>query len=196
VFGRGQGAATLTGTMPTSVFAYGSLALLPRPATEHQLTGFARTWNVAMDNRVDLPGYKFYADPHTGQRPDIYVAFLNVVPSPGSAVNGVVIDVTHDELALIDSRERNYDRVEVTAHVTPRPAGEVYAYVGSAPARRRFSRGLREGSCTVDATYLDAVRDGFAALGAGALERFEQSTASPPCPVRPLLRHDLDAIRG
>jgi hypothetical protein len=177
--------------MSTYVFAYGSLAVLQTHAREHHLRGFTRTWDVAMDNRVDLPGYKYYVDPDTMVRPAVYPTFLNLRPDPGGAVNGVLLPVSREALAMVDARERNYDRVAVTPHVEPRPPGAVYAYVGHAAARRRFSQGMSAGACAVDANYLEAVRDGFAALGAAALQRFDASAAAPPCPVRPLLRRDL-----
>ena len=71
------------------VFGYGSLA-----ADRHQegfiaqLPGFARGWGVAMDNRRDLPGYKWYAD-QSGRRPEVFVAFLDIAECPGGQVNGV-----------------------------------------------------------------------------------------------------------
>ena len=46
------------------VFGYGSL-LERRHEPAHglsELTGFRRTWNVAMDNRQTIPGYKHYLD--------------------------------------------------------------------------------------------------------------------------------------
>lgn len=176
---------------PLYVFAYGSLALLQDIATEHHLSGFVRTWDVAMDNRRDVPGYKYYADPQSGDRPDLAVAFLNLRREPGGSVNGVLLEVAPEDLRMVDRRERNYHRVAVTDDVTPEPAGEVYAYVGKPEARERFARGLACGRCAVDANYLDAVKDGFRALGAEALARFEASTQPPPCRVRPLVRHDL-----
>lgn len=177
--------------MPTYVFAYGSLALLDPSAAEYRLEGFVRTWDVAMDNRDDLPGYKFYEDPQGGGRPQVHVAFLNLTAQEGSAVNGVLLEATPADLQVMDDRERNYQRVTVTEHVRPRARGEVYAYVGTPQARRRFDRGMAQGTCTVDANYLAAVRDGFAALGPEALDRFDATTHQPPCAVRPLVRHDL-----
>lgn len=179
---------------PTYVFAYGSLALLQGTATEHHLPGFVRTWDVAMDNRRDLPGYKFYVDPATGERPDLCVAFLNLSTAEDSTVNGVLLEVTLAELATVDRRERNYDRVRMTDRVSPDPGGEVYAYVGTPQARERFAQGMARGACAIDADYLDAVKDGFRALGLPALQRFEASTRPPPCPVRPLVRHDLPGL--
>ena len=49
------------------LFGYGSLL----PAGESRpcdLTGWQRSWGVAMDNSVDLPGYKHFVTPD-GERP-------------------------------------------------------------------------------------------------------------------------------
>jgi cation transport regulator ChaC len=179
--------------MSVYVFAYGSLTLRRAPAPEHRLTDFARVWNVAMDNRRDLPGYKYYRDLDTGERPAIHVAFLNLASDPGVATNGALLEVTRAELAALDARERNYDRITVTDLVDPEPDGTVYAYVGKPEARERFAQAVAAAACAVDAAYLDGVRAGFRALGPGALRRFDACTPRPPVPVRRLHRHDLPA---
>ncbi|MGH2910161.1 MAG: hypothetical protein ACRDK8_12795, partial [Solirubrobacteraceae bacterium] len=80
------------------VFGYGSLAAGDvTPGRRRLLTGFVadlrgvrRGWGVAMDNRVDLPGYKCYLDPD-GRRPALSVCFLDIEPvaSLDARVNGV-----------------------------------------------------------------------------------------------------------
>lgn len=153
------------------VFAYGSLAanppLPPRPA---RVRGVRRTWGVAMDNRVELPGYKVYEDPASGERPAVFVAFLDLEDDPGGAVDGVLLDVDDAQLAALDDRERNYDRVEVAVE----GGGRAWAYRGSVAGRARLAEGLRTGTAVVDAGYLEAV----AGLPGDA----------PPCPVRRLRR--------
>ena len=110
------------------VFGYGSLAD-PGAGRPHRLAGWRRVWGVAMDNRVTIPGYKYYLDP-AGARPAVHVAFLDVVPDPGAAVEGRAIEV--EDLAPLDARERNYRRVEV---------GGIWVYVGLEAARARFAAG-------------------------------------------------------
>ena len=58
-------------------------------------------WGVAMDNRRTIPGYKFYVDPETGARPEIYVAFVCIWREPGASVEGVLFEVDDDGLAAI-----------------------------------------------------------------------------------------------
>src|SRR6201986_1657222 len=70
------------------VFGYGSLSARPGPAPTRELkqdgfvadvAGLRRVWGVAMDNRRDLPGYKYYTDAG-GRRPEVFVAYLDLVP--------------------------------------------------------------------------------------------------------------------
>ena len=63
------------------VLAYGSLAVATS-GTPAVLHGHRRRWGVAMDNAVDLPGYKAYVDPATGERPAVHVASR---PTPSDA---------------------------------------------------------------------------------------------------------------
>jgi hypothetical protein len=159
-----------------------------------ELRGFRRAWNAAMDNSVDLPGYKHYLDPETGERPAVAVTFVNLVDAAADAtVNGIVFPVTAAELELLDARERNYERREVTDLVEPPADGSVWVYVGSDAARERFEAARSRGLAVVDRAYLDLVRAAFAALSEDALERFDASTDSPGVPVRALRRVDASA---
>ena len=133
-------------------------------------------WRVAMDNRATIPGYKFYVDPATGERPAVYVTFLCIWPETGASVDGVVFAVDDDGLAALDRRERNYDRRDVSAHVDG-DGGPVWAYLASAAGRERFAAGHAAGTAVVSKEYLARVPD---------LE-------PPELPVLPLLRRDVGA---
>jgi len=146
-----------------------------------------------MDNSADLPGYKYYVDPASGERPAVFVTFVNVAEDPASTMNGVVFPVEPGELDTLDARERNYARREVTGLVSPDVGGTVWVYAGSDDARARYETGCAGGASVVSEEYLLLVRDSFAALGEAALERFDQSTDPPEAPVRPLRRVDLPA---
>jgi hypothetical protein len=172
------------------VFGYGSLARSgdgdARPAT---LRGARRTWGVAMDNRVDLPGYKFYVDRETGTRPALYVAFLDLRPADGD-MSGALLPVADGDLPALDDRERNYARLDVTGRVPEAPAGaRVWAYAGRDDSRERFRHALATGRACVSREYRDGVLAGFRELS--ALDAFEASTDPLPCPLRDLERIDL-----
>jgi hypothetical protein len=165
------------------VFGYGSLVDGPvRPAV---LTGWRRTWGIAMDNAVDVPGYKHYEVPGTGERPAVMVAFLDVSPDTSAEVPGVVFEVSDDELRALDRRERNYTRAEVVTS-----AGAAVVFTGLPASRARVARGVAEGRCVVQRDYLESVREGFEALEPGGATRFDASTGPLPGPVVDLVRVD------
>jgi hypothetical protein len=142
-----------------------------------------------MDNTVDIPGYKYYVDPQTGERPAVYVVYLDVWPRHVSAVNCVALE--EPALDGIDTRERNYERREVTGSVYPPVGGRAWAYFGTEAARERFERGCAEGTAVVQREYLEGVRAGFARLGPKELAKFDASTDPPPVPIRSLRRVDI-----
>ena len=177
------------------VFGYGSLTAAHngrlRPAQLVHIDGFRRTWNVAMDNRVTLPGYKYYLDPETGERPAVFVTFLNLIEDLDCAVNGIVIPVRATDLDLLDDRERNYARFDVTDLILEPINGPVWAYFGTEEARRRYEEGVRQGTAVVDTTYYESVRDELRRLGEEPFAEFEKTTDEPACPQRRLERVDL-----
>jgi len=177
------------------VFGYASLVALPgtTPATLH---GFRRVWGVAMDNAVAVPGYKVYELPD-GTRPPCAVAFLDLAPAPGSSADGALLPAGPATLDALDARERQYERVDVTAAVTPAAAtgARVWTYVGRAPGRARAAAG-RSGAgagavVVIQRSYVELVERAFAALGEDALARYRASTEPPPFPVLELARVDL-----
>jgi hypothetical protein len=189
---------------PEHVFGYGSLLEhrdapgradgLGRAAVA-ELAGYRRTWNVAMDNTRTIPGYKYYVDPATGERGSWFVSFLNIVPDPGARVNGVVFAVTPALLARLDARERNYERIDVSARVSPPSRGRVWAYAGAAAAVGRFELGLRSGRAVISRRYRDRVLADFGALGAHERRRFLELTDPAPCPLLDLQRVEVPAER-
>jgi hypothetical protein len=170
------------------LFGYGSLAA--HGAVPCVLRRHRRRWDVAMDNTRDLPGYKYFVDARTGERPAVFVSFLNLVRSPGDAVNGVVFPAG-ERLPLFDRRERNYARHDVSRDLDEAFDGPVFAYLGLDDARERFATGVRAGTAVISRAYHDKVRSDFAALGAEALARFDATTDAPAVPLRDLRRVDL-----
>ncbi len=143
------------------VFGYGSLPA-ERGGTPCRLRDHRRDWDVAMDNRVVIPGYKVYLDPDTGERPPVHVAYLSIAPAAGESVDGIAFAVTDAELAALDRRERNYDRRDVTELIDANLDGRIWAYVGSAAGRRRLRTGRRRGTAVVSHGYLETVSSAVA----------------------------------
>lgn len=186
--------------MTEFVFGYGSLVARGHvaPTRTFHAEGFVtdlrdcrRCWGVAMNNRVNLPGYKYYLD-EDGGRPDVCVAFLDLRPARGQSVNGVCLPVDRDELARLDQRERNYVRRDVTALCdAPGDGGCVWTYVGSAAGRRRFVTSRSAGQAVVDRAYLDAVVSAFKRLGPDEFAACARSLDPDGLPILALNRHDL-----
>jgi hypothetical protein len=172
------------------VFGYASLVAAPT-VTRAVLRGHRRVWGVAMDNAVEVPGYKVYALPD-GTRPALAVAFLDLEETDGAEVEGALLAVDAAGLAALDARERQYERVDVTALVDPAPGGPVWTYVGRARGRARVAAG-RAGTARVaiQRAYVELVEAAFAALGDDALGRYRASTEPPPFPILDLTRIDL-----
>lgn len=169
--------------MPDHVFGYGSLVAGASPLVR-ELRGWRRLWGVAMDNTQTVPGYKLYRT-GDGSRPPVCVAFLDIEPCAGAAVNGVCLPAPPARLAALDRRERNYARVEVTDAIDD-PAGRVWAYVGCLAARARLRDADR---AVIHAGYLREVERGFAALG--QLDRFRATTAGHRLEILELHRVDV-----
>jgi hypothetical protein len=188
-------APRLDSSEKTYVFGYGSLVSGPgRELGPHRLVhaeGLRRAWNVSMDNRRTLEGYKYYVDPDTGERPSVFVTFLNVVEDLASTINGVILPLDTHELQSLKARERNYDRVDVTERIVEPVGGSVWAYVGSVDARERYEEGFFRGTAVVDAAYYESVRREFRRLGGRAYSEFMSNTEEPACPLRRLRRVDL-----
>lgn len=180
------------GGLSEHVFAYGSLAgdLLP-DASVAQLPGHRRVWGVAADNDLAIPGYKRYLLRSDGSAPRAFVAFLDLADDPARAVNGVVAPVDEHELAALDRRERNYDRIDVTAAIDSPVRGRVWTYIGSDAGRARLAEGIRQERVVVSRDYLEAVHRAFRSLGDEEYRRFLASSELEGATVLDLERVDL-----
>jgi hypothetical protein len=198
------------------VFGYGSLTARPGPVPTRELkdhgfvadlSGLRRIWGVAMDNRRDLPGYKYYTDAG-GRRPAVFVAYPDLVPADPAPihpaedltpdgrtarVNGLCLPVNDAMLEHLDRRERNYERTDVSDRVAPGAlnGARVWAYIGTDAARARLAQGRRAGTAVIDAGYLRTVEAAFAVLGDDELAGLRASLAPGDLPVVPLIRHEL-----
>jgi hypothetical protein len=144
-----------------------------------------------MENARTIPGYKYYVDALTGDRPDWFVTFLNIVRDRGHRVNGVVFEVTRETLCQLDRRERNYERIDVSDDVSIPVDGPVWAYAGTRAAMTRFERGVRDRRAVISRPYHDGVLADFETIGPEARDRFIALTDPPPCPVVDLRRVDV-----
>lgn len=157
-----------------------------------QLKEFRRCWNVAMDNQVDLPGYKYYVDAETGERPAIFVTFLNIRYAKHSVITGMLFQVSQEELHFLDLRERNYQRIEVTDYLnTSVRESKVWAYIGTEEAEKRYQQGLTTGTAYIPEAYYHFVGECFYCYGEAAAQAYMHAMDPPEVPLRKLNRIDI-----
>ena len=195
--GRGSGRASAgrDGDV-TWIFAYGSLVspaslattigrtVEPGPGRRIvELAGWRRAWNYGS---ASLRG-DWTADDGREVVGGLVVS-LGLVAEPAGTANGVALAVDADELAHLDRRERAYDRVDVSASITPLdglgPLGApVATYVPRPDAIERYERHRDEGTAAVRRWYHDLVRSAFAELGDEHGERYLATTPDPDVPI-------------
>jgi hypothetical protein len=173
------------------VFGYASLATdyADAGSVACELAGHRRVWGVAADNARTIPGYKVYLDRRDGSRPAVHVAFLDVIADPDASVGGIALPVDPQTLELLDARERNYDRRDVTGRVDG-VEGRVWTYAGSDEGRERLRRGREAGTAVISRDYLEKVHTGFRALGEGWHAGLVESLRGDDLPVWDLERLD------
>ncbi len=121
------------------------------------------------------------------------VVSLGVVAATGESCNGVVFDVDDDELAALDWRERDYERVDITDLTNveaDRFDGRVQVYVPRPSSIERYEVARDEGRAAIRQSYWTLVEDAFAALGDDHAEWYER-TPAPDIPVADIRLHPL-----
>ncbi len=183
------------------VFAYGSLASAdsasrtlgrvlhptagPHPAV---LRGWRREWNVGADASTH-PQRRYVGT--DGRDFDGVVASVGLARDLDASCTGAVFRVFPQDLTLLDQRERNYFRAEVTEHVhldLHGRTGKVYTYVPKDESVQRLNEALADGRAVVRAQYLQVTETALSALETQAIP--VQALPSPPCPVVELSLED------
>jgi hypothetical protein len=165
------------------LFGYGSL-VLPESAsmTLGRTVGELRPaklreWRRRFSPRRDNPTCEKTFECDGGWRPE-WILGLNVEQGEDEAgpVNGVVIELTEEELDRLDIREIRYDRVDVTGSVEGDDLPErIVTYTAK---EFHFAPEPPEDSVIL-ATYAAAVEEGFEGLGPGELDRYLATTPYP-----------------
>lgn len=170
--------------MSLGLFGYGSLVLpesasmtLGRPVGElapAELRGWKRRFSQKRDNLTCEKTFECDG----GRRPE-WILGLNVQEGEDDAgpVNGVVIELTEEELDRLDIREIRYDRVEVTGLVDGEGLPErVVTYT----AKTNHYAPEPPEDAIILASYARAVEQGFDALGPGHLDTYRATTGPYP----------------
>lgn len=169
--------------MRNFVFGYGSLVNLASAAKTLgrdieradvqvvEATSYARVWRVVAP--VIIPAYSEEPVP---------AVFLDIVEEHGSRVNGIILEVSAEELAAFDIREKQYTRIDITPYIRPRVENaRVFAYQGKPEF---FAVGFSNPKVLKD--YVELVEAGMRSWGEEFSARFRAGT-------RP---HTLDVIEG
>ena len=181
------------------VFGYGSLvspesfgATLGRELRpgidffDAEVARFGRRWNYGV---MHITGT---AVDRSGSPRDYTIVALGVVPSEHEHVNGVVGWAAEHELTELDHRERHYERVDVTEHVTVDAAGSfdgrVALYLPRPEAVAHYARARDRGTAAIDEGYWHLVDRAFRARGAAAHATYLATTPPPDVPILPLQR--------
>jgi dephospho-CoA kinase len=183
------------------VFGFGSLVdlaalaeYLDRDAfADHEiercrLRDYRRAWNIARDNSEVIPGHDHLVCSVSGERLDGYVTVVNIRAAPGHAVNGIAFRVSDAELAVLDRRERNYNRIEVTDRLDVTVDARVWAYRGKPAAEARYAKGVDAGTAVINSAYHTLVHLAFESHGPDFLADYLATTDPPDVPLRPLQR--------
>ena len=147
------------------------------------LDGFGRRWNYGS---LHLRGDWRHADVEVRRG---VVISLGLVAAD-ERCSGALVAVDDAELAALDWRERDYDRVDVTERIAPdRPIdGTVFTYVPRPSAVERYERARDDRRAAVRRSYWELVHATFAALGPTHLDSLH-ATPRPDVPVT-----DIDIV--
>lgn len=173
------------------LFVYGSLVnpsevvrTLGHPAkTVHpvRLDGWIREWGVAIDYSVSRQRLLSIENTDSFS----YVAALNVRPAEhgerATDPNGVLIEVSDDDLTKLDARESHYTLTDVTEHIVGAPEGLIYTYSGK--EQFHVAR-LNQDAVAIPESYATLVLDSFSTLGDDMRTQYLQTTSPATLPMR------------
>ena len=148
------------------------------------IRGYSRSWDVAMDNSINLPNYKFYISKDNQERENIFVSFLNIQKSPQKSVYGILFPIEKESLPLMDKRERNYNRVNITGSISNLDSLDkediVYTYIGKKDANERYRKGKKENRVFVSKDYYDDILSSFKKFNGSFYDEYLKSFSDSP----------------
>ena len=165
------------------LFGYGPL-VLPESASmtigrevSEMRPAHLRDWKRRFSQRRDNLTCEKTFELSDGRRPE-WILGLNVEAGedPAGPVNGVVIELSEDELDRVDIREIRYDRVDVTGSVE---GEDLPAHIVTYTAKTFHFAPQAPEDAVILRAYAEAVEAGFAALGPAELDHYLRTTPYP-----------------
>ena len=102
--------------------------------------------------------------------------FLDVVREQGKEVNGILFQLSEEELDKMDCRERNYDRIHISNLIEPKVSDPVYTYVG----KEKYNVPPQES--VVLAQYERLIEEGLSFWGNAFQQHYYESTLAHSFP--------------
>lgn len=171
-----------------AIFAYGSLMLASElhhqpysgPFIQAKLSGFKRSWSASYPNErkysfSDANGDTFIPETFT---------YLNVEPSPGSEVNGMIFVCSKSALKFYDKRESIYDRVKINDYLkgVSITGGDAYVYTAK-PNHLVPTENLTPYQTVIPRYYIQTIKKALSILGNDFFKDFINSTQPLPLPL-------------
>jgi cation transport regulator ChaC len=173
------------------IFGYGSLVspasmattigrtVAPTDVAVAHLDGYGRRWNYGS---LHLRGDWHHDGIEITQG---LVVSLGLVASDAESCNGVIVRVTAEELAMLDWRERDYERTDVSdmIRLDGDPIDErVMTYVPRSSAVERYEQARDDGRAGIRQSYWELVEGAFGELGDDHRDLYA-ATPAPDVPV-------------
>jgi hypothetical protein len=176
---------------------------VPRPGAEvvrARIRGFRRTWSVATDN-ADAQRAIVYRRSGEPEVPEVKVLFLNLEGAPAQYTEGLLLKVSSDTIAQLNSPDGNFTVEDVTGLVEydkpfdDGPPDIVHTYLGRPGPRQAARSGLADGTAVISEEFLTEVQRGMASYDLALRTAFEAEPL-PPVPVEQLVRTLRDPGRS
>jgi len=177
------------GEKEVALFGYGSLLSrksmestlgreyqYPWPPAVCSLPNFKRTWNALEPNDSS-----YYARTESGILTPTHIIYLNVTACPTHAVNGVVLVLREDDIALFDAREApTYERVNITGQLRGVRLTQGHGYMYSAKPEWLLGDTRSPQWAAIRQSYVDKVNEGVSQLGEQFGLEYDKSTDPVP----------------
>lgn len=143
--------------------------------TYAKLAGWKREWSVGSDKSSHPE--RTFRRPDGSEYPGVVVVMGISQVRTGEGCDGAVFPASRRDLTVLDVRERNYERIDVSSQVTwaGKPEGcLVYTYVPTIASLERVDNAIRDHKeIGIRSTYLHLVRAAFGQPGFPDVKRPE-----------------------